>query len=151
MNNYPDPMYNADTAFLQRVTEMASLEVETIKTEKWKKMRRKWERTIIYFKGRNFRGKKLSRFSRILGKFAKVISAKNSAEADSRKFFLAKKIWTTVDSRNFQAFGALKLEGIIKGINIDSVLSSLYTDKHYISLNNKKNTRQNRFCIRYKT
>ena len=47
---------------------------------------------LLYFKGRNFRGKKLSRFSRILGKFAKVISAKNSAKADSRKFFLAKNI-----------------------------------------------------------
>ena len=44
-----------------------------------------------YFKGRNIRGKKLSRFSRILGEFAKVISAKNSAKAESRKFFLAKK------------------------------------------------------------
>ncbi|XP_066924041.1 uncharacterized protein [Clytia hemisphaerica] len=41
VNNYPDPMYSADSAFLQRVTEMASLEVETVKTEKWKKMRRK--------------------------------------------------------------------------------------------------------------
>ena len=48
---------------------------------------------LYYFnKGRNFRGKKLSRFSQISGKFAKVISAKNSAKADSRKFFLANKI-----------------------------------------------------------
>ena len=43
------------------------------------------------FAERNFRGKKLSRLSRILGEFAKVISAKNSAKADSRKFFLSKK------------------------------------------------------------
>ena len=57
-----------------------------------------------YFKGRNFRGKKFSRFSRIFGKFAKVISAKNSAKAGSRKFFHAKKIWKTVKSRNFSSF-----------------------------------------------
>ena len=34
-------MYSADSAFLQRITEMASLEVETIKFEKSKKLRRK--------------------------------------------------------------------------------------------------------------
>lgn len=43
VNNYPDPMYSADSAFLQRITEMASLEVETIKFEKSKKLRRKWK------------------------------------------------------------------------------------------------------------
>ena len=50
-----------------------------------------------------------------MGKFAKVISAKNSAKVDSRKLFLAKK------NMNSKFIFGLKLEGIIKGINIESV------------------------------
>ena len=88
------------------------------------KLWKKHGSTFCYFKGRNFRGKKLSRFSRILGEFAKVISAKNSAKADSRKFFLAKKIWKTVNLRNFSSLKGLKLEGIVRGINIDSVFEN---------------------------
>ena len=44
----------------------------------------------MYFRGTNFRVKKLSRFSRILVKFAKVNSAKNSKTLNSRKFIPAK-------------------------------------------------------------
>ncbi|XP_057313260.1 uncharacterized protein LOC130654665 [Hydractinia symbiolongicarpus] len=40
-NQYPDPLYNADSSFMQRISEMASLEVETIRWEKSKKSRRK--------------------------------------------------------------------------------------------------------------
>ena len=41
VNDYRDPMYNADQAFLQRISEMAGLEVETVRFEKWKKTKRK--------------------------------------------------------------------------------------------------------------
>ena len=34
-------MYNASSDFLQRITEMAGLEVETVKQEKSRKFRRK--------------------------------------------------------------------------------------------------------------
>ena len=54
----------------------------------------------------------------------------NSAKAYLRKFFLAKEIWKTVKLQKFFKF--LVTGGIIKGIDMDSVLFSLYTDKHYI-------------------
>lgn len=41
VNNYPDPLYKTEGEYLQRITEMAGLEVETIKLEKSKKTRRK--------------------------------------------------------------------------------------------------------------
>ena len=64
-----------------------------------------------YFKGRNFREKKLSRF-------AKVISPKNSAKADSGKSLFVKKKYEKQYIREiFQVFG-LKLEGLMKGIKI---------------------------------
>ena len=38
---YPDPLVGGDPAFTQRISEMAALEVETVKYEKAKKFRRK--------------------------------------------------------------------------------------------------------------
>jgi len=38
---YPDPMIGANPSFQARITEMAQLEVETIKFEKTKKTRKK--------------------------------------------------------------------------------------------------------------
>ena len=49
---------------------------------------------LRYFKGRNFRGKKLSRFSRILGKFAKVNSAKYSKILIRESLFSRKKYFS---------------------------------------------------------
>ena len=58
---------------------------------------------------------------------------------NSRKLFprkilqrlIRESFFSRKNMKNSKFFG-LKLEGIIEGINIDSVLSSLYTDKHYI-------------------
>ena len=41
----------------------------------------------MYFKGRNFRGQKLSRFSRILAIFAKVYAFENLKPAKRESFF----------------------------------------------------------------
>merc|ERR1712226_31436 len=38
---YPDPLVNSDSSFMQRISEMAALEVETIKFEKARKFKRK--------------------------------------------------------------------------------------------------------------
>jgi len=40
-NQYSDPLFNADTVYMNRISEMASLEAETIKYEKGRKFKRK--------------------------------------------------------------------------------------------------------------
>ena len=81
-------------------------------------------------KEKNFRGKKLSRFANF-GQIRESYFREKKMIRES--FFLAKKYEKQWIREIFQVFG-LKLEGIIEGINIDSVLTSLYTDKHDIFL-----------------